>query len=308
MTTIDVCATYCAICLTKDNATELYPANFSSEDFSPAVFSARRLPDRIHYRIVRCNKCGLVRSDPVADPAVVAGLYRKSSFDYGHETENLTATYGAYLARLDRYSVIKDALLEIGCGNGFFLQQARLQGYRDVHGVEPSEAAIQIADVNIRSSIVCSIMKPDLFASESFDVICLFQVLDHIFDPADLLKSCYQILKPGGFVLCLNHNVDAFSARLMKSRSPIIDIEHTYLYSSATMTQLFSKIGFEMKETGRVRNRYSLNYLMRLVPFPGRLKQRLLALVDTAGLGRLSFWVPLGNLYTIAQKPTGAPS
>lgn len=308
MTTIEVRSTYCAICLTKDNAIELYPANFTPDDFSPAVFSARRLPDRIHYRIVRCNKCGLVRSDPVADPTVVAGLYRESSFDYGFETENLAATYGAYLSRLDRHSVIKGALLEIGCGNGFFLQQARLQGYRDVHGVEPSEAAIQIADDDIRSRIVCSVMRPGLFANESFDVICLFQVLDHIFDPASLLRSCYQILKPGGFVLCLNHNVEALSARLMKSRSPIIDIEHTYLYSSATMAQLFARLGFEMKETGRVRNRYSSSYLLRLVPFPSSFKQRILKLVDAVGLGRCSFWVPLGNLYTIAQKPTGGRS
>src|ERR1700751_2565935 len=89
MTTIDVHATCCAICKTYGNATELYPANFSTEDFSPAVFSARRAPDRVHYRMVRCDQCGLVRSDPVADPGVVAQLYGQSTFDYAHEVENL---------------------------------------------------------------------------------------------------------------------------------------------------------------------------------------------------------------------------
>lgn len=308
MTAIDVRATCCAICMTEGNATELYPANFAPEDFSPAVFSARRLPDRIHYRMVRCNKCGLVRSDPVADHAAVARLYRQSSFDYGDEVANLAATYGAYLARLDRHGAIKNALLEIGCGNGFFLQQARLQGYADVHGVEPSTAAVQLAPDDIRDRIVCSMMGPGLFAEESFDVVCLFQVLDHVFDPADLLHSLYKILKPGGLVLCLNHNVEAVSARLLKSRSPIIDIEHTYLYSSATMTQLFSKSGFDVKETGLVRNRYSLSYLMRLMPFPGGFKERLLKLVDGFGFGHLRVRVPLGNLYAIAQKPRGVYS
>lgn len=303
MTTADIRATICAICLTHGNATELYPANFSPEDLSPAVFSARRVPDRIHYRMVRCNRCGLVRSDPVADSGLVAALYSQSSFDYGSETKNLAITYGAYLARLDRHRAIKGALLEIGCGNGFFLEQARHQGYSDVRGVEPSEAAVQLAAVDLRDRIVCSMMTPGLFPDQSFDVVCLFQVLDHIFDPASLLLACRQILKPGGLVLCLNHNVEALSAHLMKSRSPIIDIEHTYLYSPATITRLFAGSGFDVKETGGVRNRYSLSYLMRLLPAPLNIKQRLVKGMDDIGAGAVSLWVPLGNLYVIAQKP-----
>jgi len=303
MTTVDVHATCCAICGTEGNSTELYSANFSPEDFSPAVFSARRLPDRIHYRIVRCNSCGLVRSDPVADSSVVAKLYRESTFDYSGEVENLSHTYGAYLARLDAHGVRKDALLEIGCGNGFFLAEASRLGYRDVRGVEPSEAAIQLADDKVRSKIVCAMMTAGLFPRDSFDVVCLFQVLDHIFDPRSLLETCFQILKPGGFVLCLNHNVEALSARLMKDRSPIIDIEHTYLYSAATLGRLFSKLGFQVKESGGVRNTYSLNYLLRLVPSPAAMKNLVLRIAKNTGLARMSLSVPLGNLYVAAQKP-----
>ncbi|HEY7212707.1 MAG TPA: class I SAM-dependent methyltransferase [Bryobacteraceae bacterium] len=304
MITVDVHDTSCAICGTEGNATQLYPANFSSEDFRPEVFSARRLPDRVHYRIVRCNQCGLVRSDPVADPAMIAELYQRSTFDYGDELQNLAITYSTYLKRLDPYAVGRGELLEIGCGNGFFLQQARLCGYESIRGVEPSAAAIQSAPEDIRSRIVRSTMRPGLFANESFDVICLFQVLDHIFDPAALLRTCREILKPGGLILCLNHNAEALSARIMKSRSPIIDIEHTYLYDPKTIAELLSQAGFEVKETGSVRNRYSLGYLIHLVPLPNRLKQRLLKTITTTAIGRVSFWVPLGNLYAIAQRPT----
>jgi len=304
MTTVDVHATSCAICLTKGNASELYPANFSPDDFSPAVFSARRVPDRIHYRMVRCNTCGLVRSDPVPDSSFVAALYRESTFDYSGEVENLSRTYGDYLARLDRYGVSKNALLEIGCGNGFFLAQASRQGFKDVRGVEPSEAAIRLASDQIRQNITCAMMGPGLFPHESFDVVCLFQVLDHIFDPGSLLDTCFQILKPDGFVLCLNHNIEALSARLLKHRSPIIDIEHTYLYSPETLGRLFSKSGFQIKECAGVRNRYSLNYLLRLVPSPRTLKETVLKIANGTGLARLSCAVPLGNLYVIAQKPS----
>jgi SAM-dependent methyltransferase len=303
MTTVDVHATCCAVCSTEGNSTELYSANFSPEDFSPAVFSARRLPDRIHYRLVRCNSCGLVRSDPVADSSIVANLYRESTFDYSGEVDNLAHTYGTYLARLDSYGVHKDALLEIGCGNGFFLAEASRRGYRDVRGVEPSESAIQLAEGEVRPQIVCAMMTSGLFPRESFDVVCLFQVLDHILDPGSLLETCFQILKPGGFVLCLNHNVEALSARLMKDRSPIVDIEHTYLYSPVTLARLFAKLGFQVKESAGVRNRYSLNYLLRLVPSPAAMKSMVLRIASSTGLARMSFSVPLGNLYIVAQKP-----
>src|SRR4051794_37248428 len=188
MNTVRLRSTCCAICATAGNATELYPANFTPEDLSPAVFSARRIPDRVHYRMVRCDSCGLVRSDPVADSDIVAQLYAESTFDYGAELENLAVTYGSYLKRLERYVPNKDALLEIGCGNGFVLEEAKRQGYRDVRGVEPSRAAIDSAPDSLRDQIVCSMMVPGLFPSGHFDVVCLFQVLDHILDPVPLLE------------------------------------------------------------------------------------------------------------------------
>ena len=137
--------TRCAICGTEGNARELYPANFDPQALNPAVFSARRLPDRIHYRLVKCNACGLVRSDPIAHPALLAQLYHQSDFTYSDEVADLRRTYGRYLAELDHYGARKDALLEIGCGNGFFLQQALAQGYRSVRGVEPSRIAVSQA-------------------------------------------------------------------------------------------------------------------------------------------------------------------
>ena len=303
MTDAALHATRCAVCGTEGNATELYPANFGPEAFSPETFSARRLPDRIHYRMVRCNRCGLVRSDPVADAELAAKLYRQSSFDYSREVDSLARTYGSYLARLERYGAAKGSLLEIGCGNGFFLERARAQGYQDVRGVEPSARAIELAPGDIRGRIVCAMMGPGLFPDASFDAICLFQVLDHVFDPAGAIETCFQMLKPGGFILALNHNVEALSARILKERSPIVDIEHTYLYSPASMRRLFSKCGFEVKEVGTVRNLYSLGYLARLVPFPGFLKKALLATLGGTGVGRLRVKVPLGNLYMIGRKP-----
>jgi SAM-dependent methyltransferase len=293
--------TQCAICRTAGNAAQLYPANFNLLDFNPGIFSARRLPDRIHYRIVKCHSCGLIRSDPVADTATLGDLYRNSTFDYGTEVANLRRTYGRYLDRLESHGVHKHSLLEIGCGNGFLLEAAQARGYADVHGVEPGSQAAAMAAPAIRERIVCDMMRPGLFAAASFDVVCMFQVFDHLPDPAGVLAEVQRVLKPGGLVLILNHNVCALSARLLGGHSPIIDLEHTYLYSPTTLARMVRDQGFSLLKTGAVLNDYSLHYLARLLPLPGLLKRPLLALLRATPLGRLHVPVPLGNLYLIAR-------
>ncbi len=299
----EMCATRCAICEREGDAAERWPATFDPEAFSARVFSARRLPDRVHYRMVTCHTCGLVRSDPVAGEELLAELYASSSFDYGQEVESLQATYGRALGWLQARSPRQEALLEIGCGNGFFMQQARRQGWREVRGVEPSADAVAKASPELDGAIVQDMMRSGLFAPESFDAVCLFQLLDHIADPFALLEECIAVLRPGGHILALNHNVRAWSARLLGERSPIVDIEHTYLYSPATMRSLFAKVGFRDPQVRSVRNTYSVAYLMQLVPLPAGLKSRLLPGLRSGPMGRIRVTVPLGNLCLIARKP-----
>jgi SAM-dependent methyltransferase len=292
--------TRCPICGESARSTELYPANLHDADFNPDVFSQRRPPDRIHYRMVRCSTCGLVRSDPAADASSLESLYRESgSFD--GEEGNLRGTYGRYLRRLDAFGGRGGKLLEVGSGTGFFLLEAEQAGY-DVTGVEPSRAAAAGADPAVAARIVNDVMRPGLFDPETFDVVCLFQVFDHVSDPNHLLAECARVLRPGGLALAVNHDVEALTNRLMRERSPIVDVEHTFLYSLETMRAIFERNSFELVERGRVWNDYSLNYLARLAPLPSTVKTPLLAVL-AATVGRLRLRVPLGNLYVVCRKP-----
>ena len=292
--------TSCAICQTVAGASQLHAANFSAEALNPEVFSARRLPYRVHYRMVRCTTCGLVRSDPVAHPDLLAQLYQRSEFTYAQQTEDLRRTYGRYLRRLERHSAHKGSLLEIGCGNGFFLSEALDQGYGEVCGVEPSSDAISHADERVREQITCDIMRPGLFAAASFDVICLFQVFDHISDPRAVIEECARILRPGGLILFFQHNIRAVSARILGELSPIIDIEHTFLYSPQTLARLCAQCGLQTIDSGAAFNTYSLAYLLRLVPLPSALKKMAIAALEKTPVGRVRLRVPLGNMYLVA--------
>lgn len=294
--------TRCAICGTLDEATELFAATITADAFDARHFSARRSPDRVHYRMVRCNNCGLIRSDPAADPARVAGLYARSTFDYEGEVENLRRTYGRYLARLDRLGAARDGLLEIGCGNGFFLEEALRMGYRDVQGIEPSRDAIASAHESVRNLIVEDVLRPGMLEEQSVSVVCLFQVFDHLPDPAAALDELHRALRPRGLALFLNHDAGAPSARLLGERSPIVDIEHYYLYTQETLGRLVAAHGFEVAESGSVWNQYSVAYLTRLVPMPAAAKRGALRFLDWSHIGGLEPSMPLGNLYVVARK------
>jgi len=293
--------TRCAICETEDAATTVYEANFRPEDLDAARFSARRPPDGIHYRIVRCDKCGLLRSDPVADVAGLEALYSESEFTYGAETANLKRTYARYLRGLKHYQAGRGALLEIGCGSGFFLEQALAEGYRHVAGVEPSRRAVEAAAEGLREKIKAGTFQPGMFEPQSFDVVCLFQVMDHLADPVAALEEVAAVLRPGGLLLTIQHNADSVSARLLGERSPIVDIEHTYLYTPGTLSRLCEKAGFEVVDARASWNRYSLSYLVHLTPFGASLKRGVSDLLNATGVGKLPLWAPLGNFLLIAR-------
>lgn len=293
----------CAIC-EKNNYSVIYPENFDSKKIDERIFSARRLPDRIHYRLVKCNACGLIYSNPILEYKKIEKLYRKSFTAYDQQLDNLKETYGYYLEKLKKYIVVNRhacSLLEIGCGNGFFLEEAQKQRFR-VWGVEPGKKSVEKANPKIKKNIIIDIFRPKLFRKNFFDVICSFQTLDHIPNPNEFLAGCYKILKKGGFALFLNHDVEALPNRLMGEKSPIIDIEHTYLFGKKTMKKIFEKHKFEILELAAAENIHNLSYWIHLFPLAKLIKSTVIKLLDISGLGLIKVKLRPGNLYLIAKK------
>lgn len=290
----------CAICKT-DNSKLVYRANFTSIDFSQETFSARRIPDKIHYRIVHCNNCGLVYSNPILTPKEIEKLYRQSKYTYGKYESDLNQTYGKYLQFLLTIYPKKQRLLEIGCGNGFFLKEALKLGFNKVWGVEPGKAIVKKADSKIKKQIIVDVFKKGQFKSDYFDVICMFQVLDHLVDPNEALQECFRILKPGGCLLCINHDVDSLSAKILGEKSPIFDIEHIYLYDKNTLSRIMLKNGFKIITVFDVANLYPLSYWLRMLPlFRGIIK--LFKSMEKNSIFKKKIWLKAGNIGIIARK------
>jgi SAM-dependent methyltransferase len=282
----------------------LYEKNFSESDLTADVFSARRMPDRIHYRIVKCKEDGLIRSSPVVDEKTLSELYGDSKFTYIGETENLIETYLGAIGPVLR-TLPRDAnILEVGCGNGFLLERLYLMGYKNVYGVEPSRDAVGQASESVRDNIVVDILRHGIFGQKKFQFIFFFQTLDHDRDPNGFLDACYAMLTSDGTVVAFNHDVDSFSARILKEKSPIIDIAHTYLYSRDTIKRIFVQHNFRPVKIYSPANTISVRYLLWLLPVSNKIKtgildsrSRLVAL-----LLRIKLKLRLGNLCIVAKK------
>jgi len=291
----------CALCL-KSNYEVLYKENFDLALVNEKTFSARRIPDGCHYRIVRCQKCGLIYSNPILEEGKIKQLYCQSRLTYSLETDNLRKTYGRLLKKVKGASFEGESLLEIGCGNGFFLEEALGQGFKEVWGVEPSVDAAKKASRGIRKRIKIDVFRPGLFPKSYFDIICFFQTLDHIINPNLFLKTCFEILKNNGVVLCVTHNSKSFLNKVLGEKSPIFDIEHIYLFDKKTLIKLFEKNKFSVLDVFDIANDYSLNYWIKIFPLGRRIRNLLEKIISFLSLDRKIIKLKAGNIGLIAQK------
>jgi len=292
----------CAICGKKQKIKVLYRANFKESDLSSEVYSARRLPDRIHYQTLKCENCGLIFSSPILPLSKIASLYRKSVCSYDEQISYTTKTYVDIFKKIEKNTPKNPKVLDIGCGNGFFLDALTKIGINNVYGVEPSLKMAVQASKKIRNNIKVDIFKPNQFPDNFFNVISCFHTLDHVTDPNKFIRSTWNALAPGGYALFVVHNTDSIFAKIFGERWPIFDIEHIYLFNPNTLTSLFSKYKFKDIRTFNVKNVYPLSYYAKMVPLPAGAKNMLITVIDKLKLSSIELPLISGNIGIIAQK------
>ena len=139
----------------------MYKEKLDSESFTEYAFSARReRKGPNHYEIVRCNNCGLVRSNRIITGDKTTLLYEKSHCLYQVESEFAANTYFTLFKNaVSQFNKKNLKILEIGSGNGTFLKKILEAGYNDIAGIEPSKESIDVADKCIQAKIVQDVFK-----------------------------------------------------------------------------------------------------------------------------------------------------
>ena len=218
-------------------------------------------------RIVRCLGCNLVFINPRPRIAAICDSYAQmEDADYCREQE--CRSINAHIAlRLIKRHATGGKLLDIGCSTGFLLNAARLDF--DTHGVEPSSWAAAHTSRRLGLNVTEGFFRDGMFPAQSFDVVTMCDVIEHVGDPKGDLAAIHKILKPGGVFYLVTPNIRSLSARLLGSYWWGLRPAHLTYFSDVTMRKMLTDAGFdvvEMRSFGRI---FTLDYwLGRLRNYP----------------------------------------
>jgi SAM-dependent methyltransferase len=290
----------CPLCSSADTSHVFAEANIDLSKLDGFAFASRKLPEYMHPRLIECSGCGILYGSPVLSPETLAAAYRAADFDSAPEAGHASATYAAEVRGIDLPQ--REAALDIGTGDGSFLEELLELGFRKVAGVEPSSAPIAAAKPAIRPHIRHGLFRGEDFEAASFSLVTCFQTMEHVPDPLGIACSVRDLLVPGGAFAIVVHNRRALSAKLLGTKSPIFDIEHLQLFCPRTARDLFERAGYTRVSVRPLWNRYSVRYWLRLFPLPPRVKRGVLRIVNASGVGGTVLPAPAGNLICIGFK------
>jgi SAM-dependent methyltransferase len=276
---------------------ELAEARIDAAALDEYAFASRKFPEYMHHRLVECATCDTVYANPLFDFGGIDAAYGAAAFDSKEEAQFASRTYAGLVRALLPRLPGTAAALDIGTGEGSFLEELLDLGFARVAGYEPSAAPIAAACERVRELIVHDIFDAERAAgSGPFDLITCCMTIEHVPDPAQLCRDAHELLAPGGALMIVCHDRRAPLNRALGRRSPIIDIEHLQLFSQPSVRALLERTGFAGVEVQRITNRYPLHYWLKLAPVPRRLKQALVAGARRDRLRSLSLSLPVGNL------------
>ena len=298
----------CPVCGNGDESRIFAEARYDLARLDAHAFASRKLPEYMHYRLVLCPTCDLVYASPVPSAEGLARAYDEAAFDSAEEARCAARTYGRLLGPLLGRLPDLGTAIDVGTGDGAFLEELAAAGFETVIGVEPSAAPIAAAKPHVRPWIRHGTFREAEFPAGEATLVTCFQTLEHLPDPAAFARSARRLLKPGGAVLFVGHDYRALPNRLMGRRSPIYDIEHLQLFSRRALGEMLCRTGFTDVDVRPITNRYPLHYWLKLAPLPTALKRRLCTAAKASWPGRLPVSLPVGNLAAVGFRPGPAAS
>jgi 2-polyprenyl-3-methyl-5-hydroxy-6-metoxy-1,4-benzoquinol methylase len=263
-------------------------------------------PYSAHYQINQCLRCALQYSSPIFDSNEVQLMYRESeqgNIVAGQEA-NVRRTMELYYELARPFLRGHTRVLDIGCDIGLILDIARLDGFRELYGIEPVTVAAVEAEQVPGARISTRFYEQEKFAAQYFDLVTLIHVVDHLVDPIQILTKAYAELRPGGVILAVVHNAGSPLARFLGERFPPYNLYHHYFFSKVSLRRLFKRAGFEVLRVTPTYNCYSLQFFVHKVPvLPMAFKKAGSDALNLVGLADRPLTLSIGNIGIIARRP-----
>lgn len=259
--------------------TEYVPCALCGKDETERLYLGR---DRAYGRpgrfpIVRCRHCGLVYINPRPDLQAIGYYYPADYEPYKRAPEEARFKIQQIHQRLklrSRCLVVaklckRGQLLDVGCATGIFLAQMKRYGDWQVFGVEPNQWAARYAMDRLGLDVFHGYLSEADFADDQFDIVTMWDVLEHVHDPRRILAEIYRVLKPGGFLICGVPNLASVDAKIFGRFWIGRDVpRHLYVYSRHTLSMMLKAEGLQPQKFFCFYGRYkafalSLKLLLR---------------------------------------------
>ncbi len=213
------------------------------------------------FRIVKCKTCGFVyEQNPLrADSSPQnynacfenAAVIEEQAPNMNTERQRPWNIYHCRIGLLESI-VPQGRLLEIGCGRGYFLHLAKERGY-DVTGIEISPVAAEYAKGKYNIHVLTGDMEKMGPLKMSFDIVTLWHVLEHFYDPAAVLEKVNKLLDPGGYLILEVPNFNSLKFRLTavknRWRGGNHPRYHLSFFTLGTLRKMLKKSGFTAIKT-----------------------------------------------------------
>jgi SAM-dependent methyltransferase len=275
--------------------------NRRHENIGCEAFGASRT-DLALSDILLCEECNFGFAERGAIEKDLAAIYENIDESvYESEDRGRWVTAARHLRIVHRYARPPGSLLDVGCASGRFLRLALDAGWQ-VSGVEPSKSFIRRA-VSLLAGcgeLMQSTFEDAKFNTPPFDVITMWDVLEHVPDPKAFLARARSLLTPRGRLFVKVPNLKSTAARVLRSRWPLLLPEHLNYFTRNSLRLCAQKAGLQVIA---FRNRpvsVSLDYLFfRLGQHGFSVAEILHRALSCSRAGRWTIPVFYGECYAI---------
>ena len=258
----------CPSCGRDDFAT-IFDSNMEEDDLQKDIKTVYMLWGEAHGRHVKCRNCHLIYVNPIEKTSKINADYSKMGNTDAPiiRQPRLTATE-SQVRLIKRYGN-GTHLLDIGCGEGFFLFNASKAGYT-TKGVELSQHAATYAREEFGLDVEGKPFEKMHLPEDYFDVVTMWQVLEHLPYPMATLKEIHRILKPGGLLATSTPDIEGIMARILRRKWWNLRRLHINQFTAKTLADILTRAGFKNVFSTSYREYVSLSMLV--IPLLKRLK------------------------------------
>jgi 2-polyprenyl-3-methyl-5-hydroxy-6-metoxy-1,4-benzoquinol methylase len=253
----------------------LFGSNMKTDDFN-VLFDYRMeghdsqegvegylVPGKEWGRHVKCKNCHLIYMNPMEKVSQTNEYYFKAKNTHAPTIrESYLKTAESQVHLIQEYASGTN-LLDIGCAQGFFLYNASKAGYT-TKGIEISQDAAEYAMKEFGLDIEAKPFEELRFPENHFDVVTLWQVLEHVPYPLTVLKEVHRILRPGGLLVVSTPDIGGMPAKILRERWWDIKRLHINQFTTKTLTDILQSGGFKNISSVSYRGFVSLSILLTM--------------------------------------------